>query len=148
MTLRPHHLFCVQGYWGKGYDERFRETMGRIADLLRQDPDTPVTVVDGPDEICGCCPHLLKGRCTWDEAGEASVREHDAALMRALHLADRDTVSIREVNDRLARDPDALRVVSHYCSTCPWNSDCLFAQRLNTPRTTPRATGPEGPTSG
>ncbi len=131
--LRPHHLLCVQGYRGKGYDERFCETMGRIARTLTEDPTLSVTIVDGPDDICAVCPHLRDGRCTWDEAGEASVREHDAALLEALGLEDGDVTAVRDVAERVATDTGVFAVVARYCRPCPWVSDCAFAARLGLP---------------
>ncbi len=129
MTLRPHHLLCVQGYQGKGYDQQFCEVMGRIAQAVARDPALPITVRDGPDDICAACPHLQGGRCTWEEAGEESVREHDSALLGAFALRDGDVTSIHEVIARLDGDPAALAVVAKYCGQCPWREDCLFAQR-------------------
>lgn len=140
MRLRPHHLLCVQGYRGKGYDDGFRDNMGRIARTLAEDPSLPVTVIDGPDDICAACPHLREGRCTWEEAGEEAVREHDHALLQAFGLRDGDVTTIRDVR-AMASDPGASEVVAHYCGTCPWWSDCAFARTLSTPRTSPRGTG-------
>lgn len=128
IRLRPHHLLCVQGYRGKGYDDRFRETMGRIARALAEDPGMPVTVTDGPDDICAACPHLRDGRCTWDEAGEESVREHDAALLAAFGIGDGDLTAIRDVAERVATDAGVWAVVARYCRPCPWVSDCAFAR--------------------
>lgn len=127
--LRPHHLLCVQGYRGKGYDDRFRETMGRIARTLAEDPSLPVTVTDGPDDVCRACPHLRDGRCTWDQAGEAAVREHDAALLAAFRIADGDVTTIRDVARKVATDANVSGVVARYCGPCPWVSDCAFAAR-------------------
>lgn len=140
MRLRPHHLLCVQGYRGKGYDERFRETMGRIARTLAGAPTLPVTVSDGPDDICRACPHLKDERCTWEQAGEESVREHDAALLAAFGLGDGDIIAIRDVAERIATDAGVSAVVARYCRPCPWASDCAFAARLGL-----RVGGPDRP---
>lgn len=102
--------------------------MGRIAGALAGQPALPVTVTDGPDDICAYCPHLKDGRCAWDQAGEEAVREHDRALLAAFGLRDGDVTTIRDVDDRLASDTAALGVVAHYCGTCPWFSDCAFVR--------------------
>lgn len=140
MRLRPHHLLCVQGYRGKGYDAAFCANMARIARALDRDPTLPVIVTEGPDDICAACPHLKDGRCTWQELGggggvgqqpvhpDVLVREHDAALLRAFRLADGDVVTIRAVRERVTSNPEIRRVVTHYCETCPWVLDCAFAQ--------------------
>lgn len=127
IRLRPHHLFCVQGYQGKGYSKEFCDNMAKVARAVEADPHLPIMVLEGPDDICMACPHLRGVRCTWGEVGEEAVREHDQALLRALGLADGVVVSIAEVMAVLRADARAREVVAKYCSACPWVGDCNFA---------------------
>ncbi|NOZ02297.1 MAG: DUF1284 domain-containing protein [Deltaproteobacteria bacterium] len=126
MRLRPHHLFCVQGYKGTDTEDDYLVNLRWIADRVWQEPYTPVEVVDGPDDVCAMCPHLKDGLCLWKEAGEDVVRAHDAALFSALGLADGQTTSIAEIRVKLQTDPAVDAAVRKQCAGCPWLDNCAF----------------------
>ena len=125
MRLRPHHLFCVQGFHGSGGDE-YTENLRWIADKVWKEPFTPVEVVDGPDDVCAVCTYLRDGICCWEEVGEEKVRAHDAALFKALGISPGRVTSIAEVRRLLTVVPEATDEVRRQCATCPWVTDCAF----------------------
>ncbi|MBL6974945.1 MAG: DUF1284 domain-containing protein [Deltaproteobacteria bacterium] len=126
MKLRPHHLFCVQGFQGKGYADDYTDNLQRIADAVAANPRLEVDVVDGPDDVCARCPYLEDGVCHWEEAGEEAVRAHDAALLAVLGLRDGQVTSIDEVRHRFRGEPAVAAEVRRQCSTCAWLKDCAF----------------------
>ena len=57
LTLRGHHLLCLQGFQGYGYDDKFVKNMSYINNL-RKSENTTVSITNKADDICRCCPNL------------------------------------------------------------------------------------------
>jgi hypothetical protein len=130
ITLRPHHLFCVLGFRGKGYNPEFTENMGRISKMVKADDRLPIKVCFGPDDICALCPHLKDGKCSWGEAGEEVVQEHDMALVRAFGLEEGKVVTTAKLLSVLKSSKSVREVVFSKCDSCPWKQDCGFFEGL------------------
>ena len=64
ICLRPHHLLCLQTFVGHGYSPEFTAHMTIVQKQLTTDPLTPITLVNGPDVLCGHCPNCVDGSCT------------------------------------------------------------------------------------
>ena len=64
IRLRPHHLLCLQTFVGHGYSPDFTKHMTYVKSLLTADPNTAITLVAGPDDLCGHCPNCVDGSCT------------------------------------------------------------------------------------
>ena len=62
IKLRGHHLLCLSGFQGYGYDEDFTQNMSDI-NLKRKLSDTTVSLTDSPDDICAACPNLKGNIC-------------------------------------------------------------------------------------
>lgn len=87
LNLRPHHIFCLRFFEGRGYSEAFVKNTYAVLDRLRE--EGRFTVVFGPDALCEACPNLHAGGCVWqnkimryDEAAASllGVRENEAYL--------------------------------------------------------------------
>ena len=126
VRLRAHHLMCIQGFRGHGYDPAFTAHLGRIAAAVALDPSAPVTVVDGVDDVCAGCPNRAGEACAWPGGGEEDVRRHDALVMDAIGLRPGDSTSFAAVADRLRREPTALEAVLASCRACRWAGVCGF----------------------
>jgi hypothetical protein len=127
VRLRPHHLNCLQGFTGHGYDEAFTARLRAIAEAVNADVAAPVTLVDGLDDVCAACPHATGGACTAPGGGEEAVAAHDAAVLAALGLRAGDVTSFAAVKARLAGDPAARDRVLAWCRDCRWIALCAFA---------------------
>ncbi|RNI13003.1 DUF1284 domain-containing protein [Methanohalophilus sp. RSK] len=57
MLIRAHHIFCIQGFIGKGYSEQFIENMENIIEKL-DNSDPLIEITNAPDCICTACPRL------------------------------------------------------------------------------------------
>ena len=126
MRLRPHHLLCLQGFSGHGYDPAFTANLGVLARAVAADPSEPVTLVEGLDDVCAACPHAQHGACASPEGGEASAREHDAVVLAALGLRAGDVTSFADVRRRLASTADARSALWLRCQSCRWLAVCSF----------------------
>ncbi len=130
IRLRAHHLGCVQGFAGHGYDAPFTARLRAIALSLRNGLSTPIVLVDGIDDVCDACPHRDGTSCAKDAGADARVRSHDAAFCKALGLPAQGHVTIADVSGRIVRDPSTRRAIRDACSGCPWTGACLFFPRL------------------
>ena len=123
VRLRPHHLFCVLTYVGRGYSPAFTANMTAVAERLGAGED--IELVAGPDDICA---PLLD--CPDPHCHRASVMERDRAAARDLHallgldvrtgahwVLDEDLIS------RL-RAAFASHQIRSACTGCEWVDLC------------------------
>lgn len=64
MELRPHHLLCIQGYHGEGYDQNFINNMNEVVQRLKCNPDQKIYLVCQCDDLCSACPEKAGSICT------------------------------------------------------------------------------------
>ena len=62
IKLRGHHLLCLQGFQGYGYNDSFVKNMTYINNL-RKSENTTITITNKADYICRCCPNLKNDLC-------------------------------------------------------------------------------------
>lgn len=120
MKLRPHHILCIGKFTGHGYDERFTRHMTEIVSQLRNDPETGITLVCGPDELCSYCPNDCGGICTSQE----KVASIDADVLKVCGLYEGDAVwsKLTEAARRSVFEADAFESI---CSRCEWFTLCM-----------------------
>lgn len=128
MRLRGHHLFCVQGFKGFGYNQEFTSNFARVTEQVKM--GIPIQVVEGPDDICKKCPHLHGERCTWGETNDAEVRNHDKVVMENLDLMGGQTITISEVISRFSAGKEKAQAILNECAKCPWTNICGFWERF------------------
>jgi uncharacterized protein len=116
IQLRGHHLLCLLGFRGMGYSEAYAANMTRVYNRLRDEPDTAVTIVAGPDELCACFPPDAEPHCE-----NASVRLLDERVLGRLDLQIGSTLPWTAVIERVRGniEPDDINVL---CETCQWRS--------------------------
>jgi uncharacterized protein len=111
---------CLLGFRGSGYSPAFIAAMRASQAALREDPDQPIRLVDGPDRICDACPNLGPAGCTLGGPDhEAHMHAHDREVLRRLGLAPGSPTTWREVLTRIRgslRGADLAAI----CTTCPW----------------------------
>jgi uncharacterized protein len=126
MKIRAHHLLCVQGFQGKGYDRRFTEHMGTVADRFRAKPKESVEIVEGCDDICTFCPHMKAGGCAKGSGSEKDTRARDASVLKALGLAAGASMKAGEAARLCVDRLPSVRTRSDLCGPCEWQTDCLW----------------------
>lgn len=116
--LRAHHLLCLQGYQGYGYDEKFKKNMDKVFYQLninnnknnynttdnnednRDNKDNGnkdndkcikniIILTDYPDDLCNYCPNLIDDKC----AGE----------INDLKSAEENTEKINSNNEKIVK---------------------------------------------
>lgn len=67
LFIRPHHLMCLACWYagGEGQGPRPNDTLYEIFQRIREEPDVPITLVEGCCMACDCCDgfHPETGRC-------------------------------------------------------------------------------------
>lgn len=74
LSLRAHHGLCMAYFVGEGYSSGFKKHMAEVLQAVQ--PETPVRLAAGVDEICSACPHNCGGVCE-----SSTVDSHDHAVL-------------------------------------------------------------------
>ena len=83
LKLRGHHLLCLKGFQGYGYDESFVENMILI-NSERKLPQTTVSICECADDICSSCPNLVDGICE-DKTQNERIVSMDREVLKKLN---------------------------------------------------------------
>lgn len=120
MRLRAHHLLCILGFRGLGYDEKFIQEMERVVQRIKEHPDLEIEVIKECDDICSACPFNVEGFCK-NEAigGEEKVKEKDRRIAEKLDFEIKNLVTIKEILNLIKEKikPSDLSII---CGDCPW----------------------------
>lgn len=130
LTVRGHHLLCMLAFSGEGYSESFTHRFREMAAAYALG-DTPVTVVETPDDACAACPHSGPGGCNSAADGpEVAVRCLDRTVIVLLGLTP-GVWSSRQLHRRIAGLTQSQ--LHSLCADCSWYGrlDCqeLIARR-------------------
>jgi len=118
--LRGHHLLCLYGFRGLGYDEDFVRNMTDLLQGLNRRPDQLVVLGETADDICRACPHLQNGGCAKrGEESEGSIRTHDNRILQRLEIEVGQVLPAWQLFRRVERriSPEDL---FHLCEGCQW----------------------------
>lgn len=122
LKIRAHHLLCIQGFQGYGYNQGFVDNMKEVIKSISSNPDLEVEIIDECDVICSFCPYNEGGVC--QKSSDQKVKDMDMYILRRLGLR-------KGANGR-AKD------ILHYvrglniqdiCSDCEWKEKCLYFVR-------------------
>lgn len=142
ICLRPHHLLCLQTFVGHGYSPEFTAHMTIVQKQLTTDPLTPITLVNGPDDLCGHCPNCVDGSCT---SPKPAVFDHLVAQklhLKEEHVTEKSTLvhsiaASDSSTSAAASDspisingiPSSLRMseqlLAECCPECEWKELCV-----------------------
>lgn len=126
VPLRPHHILCLQGFQGLGYDAAFTANLSQIHKKVHQNPKTAVKIVLGIDAICHPCPHHQQNRCAKTDESQIEMQELDQKVLTLLDLSVGHETTAQEIfvraNDRLKTKQD----VKNVCGLCSWKQKCTW----------------------
>lgn len=127
LILRGHHLLCLQGFQGYGYDNSFVENMNRINDL-RKNPNTAIEVVNSPDDICKKCPNLKNGLCENVEKNDEIVSMDNEVISRLPGNKEFNSVFLFDFIKKTFCTTESL---DNICKDCRWWDKCKFITELS-----------------
>ena len=117
VSLRGHHLLCVQGFKGVGYSRRFVEGVWSLWEAI-QDPESVIQLVSGCDSACGYCEHQGEDDCAHPSFGKM-VSAQDRKVLVLLGLEGRTEVSAGELRASIGRKLKS-DLLAEICGNCPW----------------------------
>jgi hypothetical protein len=142
IKLRAHHLLCLQGYQGYGYDENFKINLENVLKQFKKNPD--VIIIKSADDLCNYCPKLKYGKCCLDlkdenkpisqeeiEKSDKEIIKMDSNVLKKIGIDENKKYKIEElykiVNNSLKRKKDLKNI----CKGCIWIKECLWYQSKN-----------------
>ena len=114
--LRGHHLFCLLGYKGMGYSQEYVENMTKLHQSLRDEPETWVQLIEGPDQLCEKYPNSGEYHCQ-----DRHIDKRDRVILEKLGLNIGQILKWKDIEDAIRKNvvPSDIEVV---CETCSWRS--------------------------
>ncbi|WP_405294306.1 DUF1284 domain-containing protein [Methanobrevibacter sp.] len=126
LHIRGHHLLCLKGFQGYGYDENFVKNMTEVNNM-RKLSKTTISLTDSPDDICTSCPNLKNGLCENTTQNDRIVSMDREVLKKLDSSREYDSVELFEKIDEIFKTKES---VSEICFNCLWHEKCLFYQNL------------------
>ncbi len=127
LQIRGHHLLCIQGYQGYGYDRQFEINMSSVKEHLMADNHL-IEVVTGLDVICASCPHAGDSGCNLDSNANETITLMDQNLLKALTIRPGTLIQAETIfaltNTKLQSKLDLTGI----CDQCRWQQKCLWFQ--------------------
>ena len=114
--IRPHHIFCLCFFEGKGYSPEFVANLSALYSDLQK--GTPLRIVSGKDSVCRACPHLQNGICT---SGKADT--FDQRVLAGLSLSYGSLYRWKELRG-WAQTLLRTMPLENLCQECEWFSIC------------------------
>ena len=120
IRLRAHHLLCILGSRGKGYNDAFIANMSCVVERIRSEPRTLLALVDSGDCICSACPHDSPEGCVRAGNTAGRVRERDTAVLLELGLCPSDLITVRAAYQRVKERITPACLSRIICLGCEW----------------------------
>ncbi|MGC8765568.1 MAG: DUF1284 domain-containing protein [Brevinematia bacterium] len=122
LELRAHHILCIQGFQGYGYDGQFTKNLYKIHSGIF---DKKVRLIIRNDEICKFCPFSSDSICFKRKNGKRiDIRKLDIKVLKILKIRV-NAIKAANVIFRLTNSylKDRLKKL---CSDCEWQKKCLW----------------------
>ena len=130
LTLRAHHLLCLKGFQGYGYDESFVKNMNEV-NIKRKNNSTTITLISAADDLCVKCPNLKNNICQNKTENDKIILMDKEVLKRLDITKEYNSVELFEKIDEIFNTKES---VCEICSSCMWHEKCLFYQNLSDDR--------------
>ena len=130
--IRAHHLLCIQGFQGFGYNQNFVTNLTKVIKDINSYPNLKVKIIDTCDVICSCCPYKKGDFCQKEITSAQKIKNIDLLVLKKLGLKKGVTYKIREVNHLIDLQLKNISDVQDICGDCQWKKKCLwFTSRDN-----------------
>lgn len=123
INIRAHHLLCMQGFQGYGYNQEFRHNLNKLIKYLNSHPHGLLKVVADADVICEKCPHLKDGYCNKSLCPD-SIHAMDLTVLKKLGVSEGKI----ETAQNLFHHVNSALNLDDICTDCSWQGKCLWYQ--------------------
>lgn len=120
LVLRGHHLLCIHGFQGMGYNPDFVKKLATIVDRIRdEENDFPIKVVTELDDVCQACPNKGENQCEAGFGANEHVFLMDRKVIKQLGVIEGAVYSKSYLLELTAKEiaPDDL---DYLCANCSW----------------------------
>ena len=114
LYIRPHHLMCMACFYSRqAFEPIAEDNLFEALDVMRKNPDIPVTLVRGCCMICPPCSAYdsATGLCTGGHGMGLRDQKKDLDVLRRLGLDYGDTLPARVLYQRLFRSIRSAREI-------------------------------------
>lgn len=122
MRIRAHHLLCMQGFQGYGYDRNFTAHIFEVIKNVKSCLDIKVEIIAECDVICFYCPNNKGKACQ----KELKIKKIDVYTLKKLDLREGTRGKVQDflslANARLRNISD----VQDICGDCAWKEKCFW----------------------
>jgi hypothetical protein len=118
VSLRGHHLICMQSFRGLGYSSTFVDCVTRTVAALNNE-DSVVRIVVGCDAICKYCPNMVENKCV----REIGMNGLDDFFLKCLGLSVGDSLSFNEIR-KITEERLSYKAFTTICGNCLWFGIC------------------------
>ena len=121
ITLRTHHVICMQSFIGKGYSKEFTENFSNILQYLKLNQNQKcINLVNYCDDICKYCPNrLYNNQCK----NEIFIKYLDNSYKSICNISYTTQYSLNEINT-IIKDNITINKFNKICSNCQWFGIC------------------------
>lgn len=126
IKIRAHHLFCLKGFQGYGYSEKFVDNMRQLKELVEHNCDLEVEIVNQTDFICGGCPHSVGGVCNLNGNSGQEIKQMDDTVLAKLNMQPGIKVSAPEIFQQVEEIFKTRYDLTGICLDCRWHEKCLW----------------------
>lgn len=127
LTLRAHHLLCLQGFQGLGYNTDLTNAFSEAKNKITINPNLKIKVVLQNDDLCLSCPHHHETlTCHKDEEADQRMKQRDSATLTILQKNENDIETWNEWQNLIHKQLTNKSLAQKTCFNCEWQPACLF----------------------
>lgn len=130
VRIRAHHLLCMQGFQGYGYNDDFANHMNNIVTQLKNDTDMLVQVTIDCDDICDGCPHHKENMCHKDVDADNRIKLMDSIILKCTGIKSQSIDSIKSIIACINNTFNAKIQLMDICGDCQWIEKCKWYMSL------------------
>ncbi|MDR0913178.1 MAG: DUF1284 domain-containing protein [Methanobrevibacter sp.] len=141
IKLRGHHILCIQGFQGYGYDENFTENLKKIVNSIE---NFKIQIVNANDDVCEKCPYLKDEKCLMNlnhfknnetnnnqdkiKKSNEIIKKMDQKVINNMNLKINSYYTYIDLKNRINETFKTKKSLEAICLNCKWENECLFIQ--------------------
>lgn len=118
LSIRPHHILCINNFIGKGYSDDFVNNMTSITNNLKD--DSIISFKKDCDTVCSHCPERRQNICKDEE----HIQMLDNNTICKLNIDINKEYLWKELKDRYTQFVKQNDCLDKICFECKWNDIC------------------------
>ncbi|MCX7820229.1 MAG: DUF1284 domain-containing protein [Brevinematales bacterium] len=121
--LRAHHLLCLQGFQGYGYDGPFTENLNEIHRIFFKVKKIKPIFLN--DIVCKKCPFTSKRNQVCCKRN-FNPKKFDLKILKILGIKPLKTVKLENLLFYSNQDKEKNIKLKNLCKDCEWKTKCLW----------------------